>query len=336
MASQSPSQRVTSAPADPARPARADWRPYVVLACEAVVWLPALTGRIGLDAALLGHCAIVALLLGALLAERRTTADKGPALMLLATTAAAGPLGPLVALATLRAPREGGTRPELLDAWYQRIALASDIDPIGQRCDDVALGRTLDLGAAPPASYATVMAAGALAEKQAVLGLIARSFHPDYLGALALALRSPEPVIRVQAAAVATRIRPQLRAEVDALVLKGAPLGMPPAAAQRAAQALRELAGSGLLEEADQRRAEVAADRLAMRAAAGLEALPAVALLRMASTCAPDDAFERLLLERGRFKEFRQLRRIAGIRRRGQFTVRYLRQRRSNAERSRA
>ena len=313
----------------------------LALVAETVLWVFAARGHVGLAAALVVHTAIVVAVTAALLAPRRApgeaaAADKGHALLLLAATAAGGPLGPLAALAISGASRGAQQQPELLAAWYERIALASGIDPVDRQCDDVSLGRMPDLAAPPPSAFAVVMTSGQLTEKQNVLGHIARRFHPDYLGALTLALRSHEPVIRVQAAAVATRIRPQLRGRVDDIVLASHTADGSAARLRRSAEELRAMANSGLLDTVDVRRAMAAADRLVAQAARNVDDIPAVSLLRIASTRPVDDAFERLLLERGRFKELRQLRRVAALRRKGLFAVRYLRQRRVARARSHA
>ena len=83
-----------------------------------------------------------------------------------------------------------------------------------QLCEHVEIGRTIDLAAPPPKSFPAIMATGSLAERQAVLGLIARHFDPAFLPTLRIALASPEPLIRTQAAAIASRLGSRMRRQL--------------------------------------------------------------------------------------------------------------------------
>lgn len=219
------------------------------LAVAHVVW------GLGLIAVLVGHFIIVCVAWRSLLGERRPGDDITARALIVMATAAAGPVGALCGLFFARAARPPAAVSPLLGDWYRRIALSAEIDPVTELCDNVGSGRTMNLASPVPQSFLSVMISGAIADQQTALGLIARRFHPDYLPALARALKSSEPVVRVQAAAVVARIRDQLQrrvrtriAELDATVRK------PDAAA-----ALGELAkavASGLLDATDRVRAE--------------------------------------------------------------------------------
>lgn len=212
----------------------------------------------GFAPTLAAHCAIVTGCAYRLLAWSRgkpSDVDVMPGAMVVAATAVAGPVGALFALAIPRlSPRRGGPSP-LLEAWYHRIALSGDIDAETRLCDNVGSGRTMNLASPPPQSFVEVMTAGGLADKQSALGLIARRFHPDYLPALALALKSPEPVVRVQAAAVAARVRDGLKTRVRALLDELEAAVVSPRAEARLPELAKAIA-SGLLDETDRTRAE--------------------------------------------------------------------------------
>ncbi len=259
------------------------------------------------SSALLVHAGAVLTLGAWVIVLASTKREVSVALLAWVATLAAGPVGAIGAAVLALALPTGGQPGPLLGAWYERIALSVAVDPITRLCDDVAAGRSLDLASPLPQSFLDVMATGSLAERQNVLGLIARRFHPDYLPALKAALRSSEPVIRVQAAAVAAHIRPQLHAIIQVLI------GDVPVASEGGGSALllfrdlRDLTASGLLETSDKLRAIEIADRLgdvliSKAQRGGFE--------QRGQTLAAEhqSALEELLLSRGRFVAFRRLR----------------------------
>lgn len=327
-----------------ARPALADFGAaaglsVVVTAGQLSIWAAYALGYIPAIQALTGHFVIIAAIV-AWLARAGGDSDRSPHLMLLAATAASGPLGPLVAMLTVKGARMRGDSPELLASWYRRISLATEIDPVSQHCDNVALGRTLDLAAPAPVSFIAVMQHGSLAERQAVLGHIARHFSPQYLPALKLALKSSEPVVRVQAAAVATKARPQMRTIIDRAMsmLAAEPDNSRSKAGdrRRTARDLRALVESGLLDAADATRAQAVATQLWQGALDRAGGLRVDDLLTTARQGHVDDAFEQVLIERGDYLRLRQVRRIAGMRSRGLYSVRRLRGKRPSGQRRRA
>lgn len=272
------------------------------------VWL-----ALDMAATLLVHFSIVAAAALGLLKRQQPPQDLTPPALIVLATLVAGPIGALLGLHFIRAARPPEQASPLLGDWYQRIALSAEIDPVTALCDDVASGRTMDLAARPPRSFRAVMAGGAIADQQNALGLIARRFHPDYLPALVAALRSPEPVVRVQAAAVVARIRDQLTRRVRNR-LSGIEAGG--AASSRALDELSKAAASGLLDDTDRRRADAI---LELAAARGAE--PASQPAGEAPVAAASRHAHRLLGER-RFKEFRVARRLHRISRLGLYRTR--------------
>jgi hypothetical protein len=247
-----------------------------------------------------GHIAVVTVLglyvRRIALAGGNTTA---PVILAIAV-AATGPIGALGSLIGFLMPRRQIHSPRLLRDWYSRIALSADVDQITRLCDDVSSGRHVGLNSPPPSSFVAVLERGSLADRQAALGLMARHIKPDYLPALKSALQSSEPVIRVQAAAVATKIRPELRALVDQAVAGFEAGTIPPSKALTLARDLQSCVGCGLLDAGDRIRAEVTIPRLL--------ALGATAPVRMSAV---SPAQEAMLLQTGRFRELRVARRIA-------------------------
>ncbi|MCB1505067.1 MAG: hypothetical protein KDJ47_08835 [Hyphomicrobiaceae bacterium] len=173
------------------------------------------------------HLMLLTVLAYALYRRRQVEADLSAPLLTLISLSAAGPVGAIVSLSMLNWLRHPAQSAPLLDAWYARIAMSSTVDKETQLADRVASGRVLNTRAPPPDALVDVIQNGSLQERQAALGLVARFFHVNYLAALTQALGSDIPVIRVQAAAVASRIRPRLADEVTRRLLRAAELLQP-------------------------------------------------------------------------------------------------------------
>lgn len=208
-------------------------------------------GMVGVATAFVAHCIVVAALL--LLLRSRSHSDFGGlpeplAVMLVAIGGAFGGTGALILRPLIARHMEA---PELLAAWYDRISLSVETDPLTQSSDHIAIGRSADLGAASPAAFSVLFSEGPIAAQQSALGMIARHFHPDYLPALSTALASPEAVVRVQAAAVAARIKPELDGLVQRRLGDLALNSHDPAKALAAAAELESCAASGLLSETE-------------------------------------------------------------------------------------
>lgn len=249
------------------------------------------------------HCGVVAGLVLWLVRLERRGDDLRLALVLVLATLVAGPIGATLSLLSLPLAGWRPAKAALLDAWYRRIAEAAAVDDAARVAADVATGRAIDISAAVPRPFAEVVQSGTLAERQTALGLIARKFHPEYSGALDAALRSAEPVVRVQAAAVAAKVRRDLQARVRALVDEAGPGGAEPRRAMLIAAELSSSLRSGLLDEGDRIRAAEVVRRLKAEAAAKLD--PAA----VAADARHGELIESELLAAGRFAAFRDLRR---------------------------
>lgn len=303
-------------------PAATGWASSMLLVlaallAEAGLAVAAFRGQIGWHVLLAAHVAVVVLLALAVRYRARSGGNTAMPLLAAIAVAAVGPIGALAALLTMLLARPGRDDPRRLAEWYERIALAGDTDAATQLCEDVASGRTADLTGSTPHSFAAVMEHGTLDDRQAALGIIARTFDPSYLPALKLALRSPEPMIRVQAAAVATRIRGNLRALIDT----HAGIGRPAAAPSRPAAALIEIdeaIASGLLDEGDLIRARVVRERLQATLAAPVARGRHQAVVPVIDRA----AHEQMLLASGRYAELRVGRRIAALADAGLYRIR--------------
>lgn len=216
------------------------------------------------------HMAAIAAAAYASWLNRASLPDLSTYALVLISALIAGPAGALlVTLALLRLRREP-SHPELLAAWYDRIALAADTDAATDLYNTVAMGRALETSTTPPQVFDVVMTQGSLADRQTALGLIARQFQPSYAPALRHALVSPEPVIRVQAAAVAVKVRAEVKVTLAATLARAQSANLSPAEAAGIAAELGEMVRSGLLEDDDRARGDAAAQKLVSFAAAAL------------------------------------------------------------------
>jgi hypothetical protein len=272
----------------------------------------------GITSALVIHLAVVAVFSFLLKQAVRSGRDVSYAYLSLLATAAAGPLGALGSAIIALTTRPRSTPDRLLAEWYERIAHSVAVEPSVRLSDNVLAGRTADLAMPPPSSFLAVMIDGPIAERQTVLGLIARRFHPDYLPVLKAALKSPEPVIRVQAAAVAAHIRPMLTAHLKAAIENLSRAETDPHLGLSVLDTIGMLAQSGLLDESDRLRAEAIAGRLDEVVLAAIRRSGHLPVERPPN--AGDDAkrrqrtLERLLIEHGRFADLRRLRSAQRIR----------------------
>ena len=264
-------------------------------------------GIFGANLALLSlaHGAVLALLATRIRSARRQGQDASNSLLALIATAAIGPAGAIGA--GLLGLLSGRAAPnDLLEAWYERISLSVAVDPVTRLCDDVGVGRTIDLGGPTPASFHAVVETGTLAERQTVLGLIARRFHADYLPVLRAALQSPEPMIRVQAAAVAAHVRPDVTALFREAVASVPAASGTPGTALALLGRIEAFTASGLLDESDRLHGLALRSRLGDVVLAGL----CSGGLRLpggsgAGRAGARDTLERLLMDRHRFAELR-------------------------------
>lgn len=231
----------------------------------------------------------------------RSGIDLSPSILVLFSTLVLGAAGALLAGIAVLADRRTRISATILDAWYDRISLAGDVDHVTRLATAVSMGRAVMTDTATTSDFERIVVEGTTAERQTALGLIARQFAPAYAPALKSALVSPEPVIRVQAAAVAVKVKADLSSVLAVLAASSAPFE--PLKAAEAAAELQAMVATGLLDDDDRSRALDAA-AVFTRAAVGdldIEAFKS-------ATPAARDVVESELLRQRRFADFRALR----------------------------
>lgn len=286
----------------------------MAFAVEVALVVAVFAGQIGLGTAALGHGLVVAALVLAMLVSGRRGRDAGPYLLLVPAVACTGPAGALGGVLIGHLSRRGHEDIARLDDWYRRLALSTELDPTARLADHVLTGRAIDVARATPPSITDLIVHGTIAEKQTILGVIARRFHPDYLPGLQTALIAEEPLIRVQAAAVAARIRGELPAYVERLLREASDASLDSDRLIALIDQAQRCVGSGLLETKDKERAERRIVGLRARTMVRLERRGAGAIRPLGHAA---EAFERYLLETGRMAEFRRVRKMRLWARRG-------------------
>lgn len=259
---------------------------------------------------LAGHVAIVSSATAVLWSAQAGVQEYSPFALVLISAVIAGPAGAVLAFVALFGYAREKPQAAFLAAWYQRIALAGDVDPVTDLYNTVAMGRGLRTSTVPPQVFERIMTHGTLEERQTALGLIARQFTSSYASALRLALVSPEPVIRVQAAAVAVKVRAELKTSMRAALALSTQTDHTAAGAALLAVQLRGMVLSELLEDQDAEQGMAAVRALVGRVIGALEAgLPL--------DCEPGSEgralIETELLREGRYGAFRRLREQAAV-----------------------
>ncbi len=117
--------------------------------------------------------------------------------------AAFGGLGCLLSLMLSRRVES----PQKLKEWYERLSGRRAVDKATLIFKDLTDQRALKPLTITVPDFSKIMEAGGEAEQQALLGMIGLDYHPDYLPVLKRALASPNPFVRVQAAAVFAKLR---------------------------------------------------------------------------------------------------------------------------------
>lgn len=302
------------------------------VAGESLVAVAGLTTNVAFPILVLAHFVLIFALGYALYSRRQRKADLSVPLLIVIAASAAGPVGAPLGLAALAWLARPARSTALLQSWYQRLALSTEVDAETQLSDRVASGRVIRATAPAPQALAEIMREGTLAERQAALGLIARFFHFNYLAALSDALGSEEPVIRVQAAAVASKIRPQLAQEVtrrlamvsdlSASDLAGGTRGDAAPKRLELIRDFRSAVASKLLDKPLERAADDAANRLGQ----SIDCLQLPYRLgdRVVGA-ALMHSFEAQLIAAGDFKRLRLLRRGCRLAERGSYKVRAMR-----------
>ena len=179
----------------------------LIAAAECLLLVGSASGRIDLIFAVIAHVVLVAIL--AVWLKRSFSGDWTLWILGLIATALAGPLGAIGVLVTAAIRRCTPSSQDLLDEWYARMSGNEASDPASLICEAILTDRVVQPGSCEIRRFPDMIKYGTLTEKQALLGLIGLKYHTSYFPILALALRSPQPSVRAQAAAVFVKLKAQ-------------------------------------------------------------------------------------------------------------------------------
>ena len=128
-----------------------------------------------------------------------------------------GPLGAvgmmLVAFIVLITPEDQDRTYD----WYETLSQSQKDDEVSILYRQIVNGRSRRPGKANLESFSEVMRSGTIKQKQALLGVIALKYQPEFRHFLRLALKDGEAPVRVQAAAVSTKLQDQFKARLAAI-----------------------------------------------------------------------------------------------------------------------
>lgn len=292
----------------PAHAGRTAAAAAAAIAGEAVVLLAAFSTDVPPAAVLVLHALTLAVVGTILLVGRSADEDTAVPAMVFFAIAVAGPAGAVAALASLPFQGALGRGPATLEDWYDRLANAGSSTPSAALLDRIASGRVQRPEAPLPQNYLQVIENGTLEERQRALGLIARQFHPDYAPVLEAALRSPEPVVRVQASAVVARVREDLKSRMAKFAFGGGPIAT--GSALKTVSELQSLQSCALLDGTLRGRCRDHLHAILARLLAGNRSVTRAVSRADRGGLA---AIETYLIREQRFKDLRVGRRVARI-----------------------
>lgn len=133
-------------------------------------------------------------------------------------TIVGGPIGAIgAAMLFLKERKEGGsTQPD--EAWRTHLSGRESEDKSEVFFNEVCDGRTVDRASGVVVALEQVLRSGTLLDKQAALATIATHYGTEFRTVLFEAIRDPSPPVRVQAAAVLTKLRNHERHKFHALM----------------------------------------------------------------------------------------------------------------------
>ena len=171
---------------------------------------------------LAAHLVFVAMLAAAYFTPSKSSGrrdgDVGLQLIILLAILVSGVLGAVGGLVLLLLIRSLPKQTALVDDWYNRLTGTEEVDHCTYLYQAIRNNRAHGRSAVQIGRFDGLIRYGHLADKQAVLGLIALNYHPEYRRILFYALRDSEPTVRVQAAAIFTKLQEDAKRELQALI----------------------------------------------------------------------------------------------------------------------
>jgi len=222
---------------------------------DLLLWCAVVLGRMGLTSALVVHVGIVGsatLVMWATRSGDRSLAGVGIPCLLIA-----GPLGGVGAVVMMQIVSRMKDGSHRLASWYEQLSAPANVDAPSELHERLAAGRMARPVAADIKQFVKVMRKGSDREQQIVLGFIGLRFNPDYRHALHLALASPQASIRVQAAAVFTKLRARYKALLKQCLGRCGEAGLKQQDMLEITRGVLEALESGFLDPSETRQAQL-------------------------------------------------------------------------------
>lgn len=191
---------------------------FALAVIDVLILMRATLGYVSWPIAVLVHTAAVGV--GGLAVMRNSQLQSAFAVAAFLGSLLAGPLAAFAFSGLGIWLRFRGDRDEFgrLNSNFTQLARQRSDDAVTLLHSQLRDGRARQTRSAALEHFPTVMNSGTLPAKQAVLGLIGRKYHPDYFPVLRLALSSSDMSVRVQAAAVFTRLRATFRLRLSSVL----------------------------------------------------------------------------------------------------------------------
>jgi hypothetical protein len=231
----------------------------LIAAAECLLFAGPASGYVGLAPAVAAHLVLIALLAARL--HHTAVEDWGLWIMGLTVTALAGPLGAIGTLAVAAICKWTTPSQGLLEDWYRRMSGDDAADAATLLREAIQTDRALQPGSWAIRRFPEVIRHGTLSEKQTLLGLIGLKYHKSYFPILTMALRSPQPSVRAQAAAVFVKLKEKHEKRLAEALSHRRSDDVAETAAERQARAgvILTCAESGFIEASEVRQASEAA-----------------------------------------------------------------------------
>ncbi len=184
---------------------------FAALAADTAVLMEALEGTLSLSSAIFLHLGVLGA--AALAMLRVMPDDQTLPVLSLCLAVFSGPIGILAGMALVVLAWLAGGRTRIIQRWndWSKRDAAFDSSMLLSEC--IESGRALRASRPARRLFSEIMARGGFAEKQWLLGIVAKKYHADYGPSLDAALSDAEPGLRVQAAAVRARLNDNVKAE---------------------------------------------------------------------------------------------------------------------------
>ena len=183
---------------------------------ELVFVVAYLSGVVSSWAFLAQHVAASIFVLTILIKELDRSEELGRATIAGLAMVFGGPFGAVGAAILMLSTSRSTLAPDFEAAWRDLLSGRQNDDASDALFDEICDRRTVSCASGLPVPLEPILRAGSFLERQRAVGAIAARYDAGFRSLLESALKNPSPPVRVQAAAVLTRLRNQARSRYQA------------------------------------------------------------------------------------------------------------------------